>query len=155
MNAVQDGFEETKRRMSQYLELEEIGKLISLHLRGRHDFSEEIFTLLVFGLSKWGVFRGEFNARFFDVIKYLLDAFVYTVIVIVVAVPEGLPMSVTVSLALAMFGKVAALPAANLNPPMTDLTWSRPHSVLRMQNRPAPAGVRNAHFFEDVAGRFR
>ncbi len=32
----------------------------------------------------------------------LLDYFVYMVIIIVVAVPEGLPMSVTVSLALAM-----------------------------------------------------
>jgi Ca2+-transporting ATPase len=34
--------------------------------------------------------------------KALLDYFVYMVIIIVVAVPEGLPMSVTVSLALAM-----------------------------------------------------
>jgi Ca2+-transporting ATPase len=34
--------------------------------------------------------------------KYLLNYFVYMVIIIVVAVPEGLPMSVTVSLALAM-----------------------------------------------------
>ncbi len=34
--------------------------------------------------------------------KNLLDYFVYMVIIIVVAVPEGLPMSVTVSLALAM-----------------------------------------------------
>jgi Ca2+-transporting ATPase len=36
------------------------------------------------------------------VAKHLLDYFVYMVIIIVVAVPEGLPMSVTVSLALAM-----------------------------------------------------
>jgi Ca2+-transporting ATPase len=39
---------------------------------------------------------------FLKVAKELLDAFVYMVIIIVVAVPEGLPMSVTVSLALAM-----------------------------------------------------
>jgi Ca2+-transporting ATPase len=37
-----------------------------------------------------------------NVAKYLLNYFVYMVIIIVVAVPEGLPMSVTVSLALAM-----------------------------------------------------
>ncbi|MFO0807773.1 MAG: calcium-translocating P-type ATPase, PMCA-type [Gemmataceae bacterium] len=49
-----------------------------------------------------GVFAGEFTHGFFDAAKYVLDAFVYMVIVIVVAVPEGLPMSVTVSLALAM-----------------------------------------------------
>jgi Ca2+-transporting ATPase len=36
------------------------------------------------------------------VAKHLLNYFVYMVIIIVVAVPEGLPMSVTVSLALAM-----------------------------------------------------
>jgi Ca2+-transporting ATPase len=36
------------------------------------------------------------------VVNHLLDYFVYMVIVVVVAVPEGLPMSVTVSLALAM-----------------------------------------------------
>ena len=36
------------------------------------------------------------------VVSDLLDYFVYMVIIIVVAVPEGLPMSVTVSLALAM-----------------------------------------------------
>ena len=35
-------------------------------------------------------------------VRALLSYFVYMVIVIVVAVPEGLPMSVTVSLALAM-----------------------------------------------------
>jgi Ca2+-transporting ATPase len=37
-----------------------------------------------------------------QVARHLLDYFVYMVIIIVVAVPEGLPMSVTVSLALAM-----------------------------------------------------
>ena len=37
-----------------------------------------------------------------EVAKHLLNYFVYMVIIIVVAVPEGLPMSVTVSLALAM-----------------------------------------------------
>ncbi|WP_020472722.1 calcium-translocating P-type ATPase, PMCA-type [Zavarzinella formosa] len=37
-----------------------------------------------------------------DTIRNLLSYFVYMVIIIVVAVPEGLPMSVTVSLALAM-----------------------------------------------------
>ena len=36
------------------------------------------------------------------VARHLLNYFVYMVIIIVVAVPEGLPMSVTVSLALAM-----------------------------------------------------
>jgi Ca2+-transporting ATPase len=55
------------------------------------------FALLIFGLI-----HGEFNKGVFETIRYLLDSFVYTVIIIVVAVPEGLPMSVTVSLALAM-----------------------------------------------------
>src|SRR3954464_1737313 len=40
----------------------------------------------------------------------LLNYFVYMVIIIVVAVPEGLPMSVTVSLALA----VRKMPPANI-----------------------------------------
>jgi Ca2+-transporting ATPase len=42
------------------------------------------------------------GAALLDSGKHLLSYFVYMVIIIVVAVPEGLPMSVTVSLALAM-----------------------------------------------------
>ncbi|VTS08832.1 cation-translocating P-type ATPase [Tuwongella immobilis] len=59
-----------------------------------------IFIALV-GL---GIFRGQIglSVGFVDNLKAVLDAFVYMVIIIVVAVPEGLPMSVTVSLAMAM-----------------------------------------------------
>jgi Ca2+-transporting ATPase len=51
-----------------------------------------------------GVIRGNIgpSAPLLDNVRELIDAVVYTVIIIVVAVPEGLPMSVTVSLALAM-----------------------------------------------------
>ena len=58
--------------------------------------------LIFVAMLIFGIVKGKFTHDFFDAAKYLLDAFVYTVIVIVVAVPEGLPMSVTVSLALAM-----------------------------------------------------
>lgn len=52
-----------------------------------------------------GVYLGEVSfeaAKLTNTIANLLSYFVYMVIIIVVAVPEGLPMSVTVSLALAM-----------------------------------------------------
>ena len=49
-----------------------------------------------------GVLRDEFTKGWLDAANYLIESIVYTVIIIVVAVPEGLPMSVTVSLALAM-----------------------------------------------------
>lgn len=49
-----------------------------------------------------GVVTGELTSGWVSGINYVLHAFVYMVIIIVVAVPEGLPMSVTVSLALAM-----------------------------------------------------
>lgn len=58
--------------------------------------------LIFLAMIVFGVITGEFSKGIVEAIKYLLDSFVYMVIVIVVAVPEGLPMSVTVSLALAM-----------------------------------------------------
>ena len=48
------------------------------------------------------VFWPQSGADAVKVARRLLNYFVYMVIIIVVAVPEGLPMSVTVSLALAM-----------------------------------------------------
>jgi Ca2+-transporting ATPase len=48
------------------------------------------------------VFWPTTRPEFLTVVNHLLGYFVYMVIVIVVAVPEGLPMSVTVSLAMAM-----------------------------------------------------
>lgn len=60
-----------------------------------------LIAMLIFGIVN-GKFSGLLRGEFLEPVRYLLDAFVYTVIVIVVAVPEGLPMSVTVSLALAM-----------------------------------------------------
>src|SRR5262249_54445913 len=58
--------------------------------------------LLVRGLIVGEIYWPGSFEQFLSVFKNLLDYFVYMVIVIVVAVPEGLPMSVTVSLALAM-----------------------------------------------------
>jgi Ca2+-transporting ATPase len=52
-----------------------------------------------------GLLRGEIgwpNPGAMESFRHLLDYFLYMVIIIVVAVPEGLPMSVTVSLAMAM-----------------------------------------------------
>jgi Ca2+-transporting ATPase len=72
-------------------------------------------VLIFFALLIRGFFVGELNPEtlklidgemqpmgWLGVIQNLLSYFVYMVIIIVVAVPEGLPMSVTVSLALAM-----------------------------------------------------
>jgi len=58
-------------------------------------------ALLVRGLTRGEIIPSK-NVGWLDVARNLLDYVVYTVIIIVVAVPEGLPMSVTVSLALAM-----------------------------------------------------
>lgn len=59
-------------------------------------------AMLVRGLIQGEVFWPHSGAEALQVSRALLGYFVYMVIVIVVAVPEGLPMSVTVSLALAM-----------------------------------------------------
>ena len=59
-------------------------------------------ALLVRGLLVREVYWPANGAESLTVAQNLLGYFVYMVIVIVVAVPEGLPMSVTVSLALAM-----------------------------------------------------
>lgn len=53
-------------------------------------------------LMSRGLFKGFLTESLVGAAKYALDSVVYMVIIIVVAVPEGLPMSVTVSLALAM-----------------------------------------------------
>src|SRR5262249_11054917 len=63
-------------------------------------------ALIFLALLVRGYFVGELNPGaekgWLGVAGNLLSYFVYMVIIIVVAVPEGLPMSVTVSLALAM-----------------------------------------------------
>ena len=62
-------------------------------------------ALIFVALLVRGYFTGELNVEnlgWVGVFGNLLNYFVYMVIIIVVAVPEGLPMSVTVSLALAM-----------------------------------------------------
>ena len=56
-----------------------------------------IVTLLVQGL-----FTGVFAESPVVIVRYVLDSFMFAVIIIVVSVPEGLPVSVTVSLALTM-----------------------------------------------------
>lgn len=63
-------------------------------------------ALLIRGIVRgdlaWPGPEDSFSAIWLGNLNHLLEYFVYMVIVIVVAVPEGLPMSVTVSLALAM-----------------------------------------------------
>ncbi|MFN4260402.1 MAG: HAD-IC family P-type ATPase [Gemmataceae bacterium] len=59
-------------------------------------------ALLIRGLFVGEIFWPTSLSGVLDVFRHLLQYFVYMVIIIVVAVPEGLPMSVTVSLALAM-----------------------------------------------------
>src|SRR5205823_5521427 len=59
-------------------------------------------ALLARGLIVGEVGLATDAAALHKTVKNLLSYFVYMVIIIVVAVPEGLPMSVTVSLALAM-----------------------------------------------------
>ena len=59
-------------------------------------------ALFVRGLIVREIYLPADGDQFLAVMRHLLSYFVYMVIVIVVAVPEGLPMSVTVSLALAM-----------------------------------------------------
>jgi Ca2+-transporting ATPase len=62
-----------------------------------------IFVALVGrGIFTGSIFIPQTGQQALAVFSELLDAFVLMVIIIVVAVPEGLPMSVTVSLALAM-----------------------------------------------------
>lgn len=59
-------------------------------------------ALLLRGILEQTIFIPTTTNQAIAVVGELLDAFVLMVIIIVVAVPEGLPMSVTVSLALAM-----------------------------------------------------
>ncbi|MBI3411008.1 MAG: cation-translocating P-type ATPase [Planctomycetes bacterium] len=57
---------------------------------------------IIVGEVRWPGPHDDFAAVLLDSAANLLGYFMYMVIIIVVAVPEGLPMSVTVSLALAM-----------------------------------------------------
>ncbi len=84
--------------------LEGLARLIS---RVGYTAAAVVFTVLVVG----GILRGDLalpaagadaGAVWFQNLSLLLEYFVYMVVIVVVAVPEGLPMSVTVSLALAM-----------------------------------------------------
>src|SRR5262249_6329215 len=59
-------------------------------------------ALIIRGLIAGTIYFPSTGPQALAVFSELLDAFVLMVIIIVVAVPEGLPMSVTVSLALAM-----------------------------------------------------
>jgi Ca2+-transporting ATPase len=59
-------------------------------------------ALFVLGIVQGTIYIPTSWQQFVAVVGELLNAFVIMVIIIVVAVPEGLPMSVTVSLALAM-----------------------------------------------------
>lgn len=80
--------------------LEHLAGLIS---RIGYGAAAAIFLALLIRGVFTGVLRWPASAAdLVDIAAVLLDYFLYMVIIIVVAVPEGLPMSVTVSLALAM-----------------------------------------------------
>lgn len=83
--------------------LEALARLIS---RVGYAAAISIFVALVlrgiFVVDPPEIFLPKSRADLLTVVRHLLDDFVYMVIIIVVAVPEGLPMSVTISLALAM-----------------------------------------------------
>ncbi len=65
-------------------------------------FVAQIIRGIIFGDLYWPGTQADFGTDLLNVFGELLGYFVVMVIIIVVAVPEGLPMSVTVSLALAM-----------------------------------------------------
>ena len=58
--------------------------------------------LIIATLVIQGAINGVFQESPTAIAQYLLDSFMFAVIIIVVSVPEGLPVSVTVSLALTM-----------------------------------------------------
>jgi Ca2+-transporting ATPase len=58
--------------------------------------------LIIATLIIEGIFSGVFLESPVTIARYVLDTFMFAVIIIVVSVPEGLPVSVTVSLALTM-----------------------------------------------------
>ena len=58
--------------------------------------------LIIATLLIQGIFTGVFLESPATIAQYVLDIFMFAVIIIVVSVPEGLPVSVTVSLALTM-----------------------------------------------------
>lgn len=58
--------------------------------------------LIITTLMIKGIFTGFFTESPATIAHYVLDSFMFAVIIIVVSVPEGLPVSVTVSLALTM-----------------------------------------------------
>jgi Ca2+-transporting ATPase len=85
---------------------EKLGVLASLISRIGYAAAVAIFVaLLVRGLwvgeVRWPAAHEEAGKVLFASVRALLSYFVYMVIIVVVAVPEGLPMSVTVSLAIA------------------------------------------------------
>lgn len=65
-------------------------------------FGYVMASLIIAALIIKGIFLGVFTPFSSESLKYLLDSFMLAVIIIVVSVPEGLPVSVTISLALTM-----------------------------------------------------
>jgi Ca2+-transporting ATPase len=106
-----DGIESTSERVQQKLSIskeqtplqEKLTALAGVISKVGYLAALLIFAaLFVRGSIVGDIIVPETREQLIAVIRHLISYFVYMVIVIVVAVPEGLPMSVTVSLALAM-----------------------------------------------------
>ena len=77
------------------LKLRRLAKIVS-------KFGYMMAGLIIATLLIDGLFTGVYLESPVTIAQYVLDSFMFAVIIIVVSVPEGLPVSVTVSLALTM-----------------------------------------------------
>ncbi len=77
------------------LKLRRLAGLVSM-------FGYLMAALIIVTLMVEGIFTGVFTGSPATIGRYILDIFMFAVVIIVVSVPEGLPVSVTVSLALTM-----------------------------------------------------
>jgi Ca2+-transporting ATPase len=107
----EEGTETEEKRIKRKLTISKELTPLQIKLKNLADLISNVGYIAAIAIFLALLVRGWFLEEIFwpdsmkeavDVAKHLLNYFVYMVIIIVVAVPEGLPMSVTVSLALAM-----------------------------------------------------